>query len=125
MKYGVNSATFIGNLGRDPEIKYTADGTAVCNFSIAVTEKWKTGDHTEWINVVVWRKLAEICGEYLHKGSCVFLSGKIQTRSWDGDNGKQYRTELVVNEMRMLGGEQAAPKREQSKVDDPDDGCPF
>ena len=103
-KYGVNHCHFIGNLGKDPEMKYTADSVAICNFSIAVTEKWKNKDNTEWVGCVAFNKLAEICGEYLSKGSPVYVSGKWHTSSWDKDGVRQYRTELTVNDMTMLGG---------------------
>ena len=103
-KYGINSCHFIGNLGKDPEMKYTSAGMAICKFSIAVTEKWKDKDNTEWIWCVAFNKLAEICGEYLSKGSPVYVSGKWHTSSWDNKDGvKQYKTELTVNEMNMIG----------------------
>ncbi len=105
---GLNKAMIIGNLGQDPELRYTPSGVAVANFSVATSEKWKDKDgndqeKTEWHRVVIWRKLAEICGEYLKKGSKVYLEGKLQTRSWEDDNGvKRYATEIVVNQMQML-----------------------
>jgi single-strand DNA-binding protein len=108
MARSVNKVILIGNLGRDPEVRYTAGGTPVANFSVATTEQWKTADgeqqeHTEWHNIVAYRRLAEICGEYLHKGSRVYLEGKIRSRSWDGQDGqKRYRTEVIVNDMMML-----------------------
>lgn len=105
----LNQCNFIGNLGKDPELSYTASGVAVAKFSIACSEKWKdnngdTKERTEWINIVAWRKLAEICGQYLHKGSKVFISGKMTTRSWDDKNSgvKRYTTEIVADKMVML-----------------------
>jgi len=105
----VNKVILVGNLGKDPELRYTASGTAVANFSLATTERYKDRDgnsqeKTEWHNIVVWRQLAEICGKYLTKGKQVYLEGKIQTRSYDDrDGNKRYITEIVVDQMQMLG----------------------
>ncbi len=104
----VNKAILIGRLGADPEIRYTPDGTQVTNLNVATNEQWKDKngekqDRTEWHKVVTFRKLAEICGTYLSKGSLVYLEGRIQTRSWDDKEGnKRYTTEIVASEMRML-----------------------
>ena len=110
MANDLNRCDFIGRLGKDPEIRYTPNGTAVANFSIAVGEKWKdknTGEQkekTEWIRVVAFGKLAEICGEYLEKGKQIYLSGKLQTREWDDKEGnKRYTTEIVANQIQTLG----------------------
>lgn len=107
----VNKAILIGNLGKDPEVRYTSGGQAVCHFPIATSEKWKnknTGDwdeRTEWHNIVVWGKQAELCKEYLSKGRTVFIEGRIQTRSWeDKDGNKRYTTEIVAMTVRFLGG---------------------
>ena len=107
----LNKVTLIGNLGKDPELSYTASGIAVAKFSIATGEKWKDQDgnvqeRTEWHNIVAWRKLAEICGQYLKKGSKVYLEGKLQTRSWDDKNTgvKRYTTEIVADDLIMLDG---------------------
>jgi len=106
---GVNKVILIGNLGADPELKYTPSGKAVANFRIAVTESWvnKDGereDRTEWHRIVVWGKLAEVCGEYLHKGKQVYIEGKLQTRSWeDRDGNTRYTTEINAYTMQMLG----------------------
>lgn len=106
----LNRVMFIGHLGKDPEMRYTAGGDPVCNFSVASTEKWKGADgepkeKTEWLRCTVWGKLAEICNEYLEKGKLVYIGGKLQTRKWQDKDGKdQYTTECVVSEMRMLGG---------------------
>ena len=105
----VNKWIGVGNLTRDPELRYSAAGTAVCNFSVACNESYKDRDgnrqeKVEYINIVAWRQLAEICGKYLTKGKQVYLEGKIQTRSYDDrDGNKRYITEIVVDEMQMLG----------------------
>ena len=111
MARGVNKAIIVGHLGRDPEMRYTAGGDAVANFSVATTEGWKdkqTGENTEkteWHRVVMFRRLAEIAGEYLKKGSQVYIEGRLQTRKWQDQNGQdRYSTEIVANEMQMLGG---------------------
>ena len=104
-----NHCSFIGRLGRDPETRYTQAGDAVCNFSVAVDESYKGKDgqkvdKTEWVNCVAWRKLGEICGQYLTKGSLVAVSGKMQTRKWQDSSGQdRYTTEILLDEMRMLG----------------------
>jgi len=107
---GINKAILIGRLGSDPEIRYTPSGVAVANFSIATSEEWKDKDtgekkeRTEWHRVVAWRKLGEICGEYLSKGKQVYVEGRIQTRSWeDKDGNKKYMTEIVANDVQFLG----------------------
>lgn len=108
MSRSINKVILIGNLGRDPELRYTPGGTPVANFSIATTERWRNSEgenqeHTEWHNIVAWRRLAEISGEYLRKGSRVYIEGKIRTRSWEGQDGqKRYRTEIVVDNLMML-----------------------
>ena len=111
MARGVNKVILVGNLGQDPEVKYMPSGGAVCNVSIATSESWNdknTGEkqeRTEWHRVVFFRKLAEIVGEYLRKGSQVYVEGKLQTRKWQDQNGNdRYTTEIVANEMQMLGG---------------------
>ena len=104
----INKAIIIGNLGGDPEIRYTTNGNAVCNFSVATTEKWRGQDgqmqeQTEWHRVTAWGKLAEICNQYLTKGSRVYIEGKLQTRSYEKDGSTRYVTEIVAREMKMLG----------------------
>lgn len=105
----VNKVILVGNLGKDPELRYTPSGTAVATFSLATTERYKDREgnkqeKTEWHNIVVWRQLAEICGKFLHKGKQVYVEGKIQNRSYDDrDGNKRYISEVVVNEMQMLG----------------------
>ncbi len=110
MARGVNKVILVGNLGQDPEIKYMPSGQAVCNISIATTESWndKTSgekvEKTEWHRVVFFRRLAEIAGEYLRKGSQVYVEGRLQTRKWQDQSGNdRYTTEIVANEMQMLG----------------------
>ncbi len=106
---GVNKVILIGNLGRDPEIRYTTNGTAVANLSLATTRRYKGRDgqqqeETEWHRVVMFSRLAEIAGEYLRKGSQVYIEGRLQTRSYEKDGVTRYTTEIVANEMQMLGG---------------------
>jgi single-strand DNA-binding protein len=112
---GINKAIIIGRLGQDPEVRYTPDGTAVANFSIATSEEWKDKnsgekkERTEWHNIVAWRKLGEICGEYLSKGRQVYIEGRIQTRSWeDKDGNKRYKTEIIASDVQFLGGRDSA-----------------
>ena len=106
----INRVTLIGHLGRDPEMRYTNSGTAVCNFSLATTERYQDRngqrqERTEWHNIVVWSKLAEICNQYLSKGRLIFIEGRLQTREWDDRDGNKRRTtEIVANDMKMLGG---------------------
>ncbi len=106
----VNKVILIGRLGRDPEVRYTPSGKAVANFSIATSEQWtnKEGtktEQTEWHRIVAWGRTGEICGEYLKKGSMVYIEGKLQTRSWEDREGvKKYTTEVVAQVMQMLGG---------------------
>ena len=109
MARGVNKVILIGNLGSDPEIRYTGSGTAVCNFSLATSESYKDRDgnqveNTEWHRIVAWARLAEICGEYLKKGRQVYIEGQLQTRQWeDKDGNTKYTTEIKAREMQMLG----------------------
>ena len=109
MARGVNKVILIGNLGSDPELRYTGSGTAVCNFSLATTESYKDRDgnqveNTEWHRIVAWARLAEICGEYLKKGRQVYIEGQLQTRQWeDKDGNTRYTTEIKAREMQMLG----------------------
>jgi single-strand DNA-binding protein len=132
----VNKVTLIGNLGKDPELRYTSSGVAVATFSMATSESWKdtegnTQERTQWHSIVAWRKLAEIVGEYLKKGSKIYLEGRLQYRNYDDKNGvKRYVTEIVMDEMVMLdsrgGGASAqqdsgtAPAQEEpgGKIDD-------
>ncbi len=109
MQRGVNKVILVGNLGQDPEVKYMPNGNAVANISVATSETWKdknTGDNqerTEWHRVVMFRRLGEIAGEYLKKGSKVYIEGKLQTRKWQDQNGQdRYTTEIVADQMQML-----------------------
>lgn len=119
----LNKAQLIGNLGKDPELKHTASGHAVCTFSVATNESWTGKDgnkqeRTEWHNIVAWRRLAEICAQYLTKGSKVYLEGKIQTRSWeDRDTGqKKYMTEIVADQLIMLDSRQESGGRRSPRT---------
>lgn len=104
----INKAILVGNLGADPEIRYTGNGTAVASFTVATSERWKdqegqAHEKTEWHRVVAWRGLAEVCGEILQKGSKVYIEGKIETRKWEDNNGNtRYTTEIVAREMKKL-----------------------
>ena len=103
----VNNCMFIGRLGRDPESRFTQSGKTVVNFSIACSEKRGGEEYTEWVNIVVWDKLGEICAQYLQKGSLVYISGRMQTRKWqDKEGGTRYTTEIVAREMKMLDGKE-------------------
>lgn len=130
----VNKVTLIGNLGKDPELRYTSSGVAVATFSMATSESWKdpegnAQERTQWHNIVAWRKLAEIVGEYLKKGSKIYLEGRLQYRTYDDKNGvKRYVTEIVMDQMVMLDSRGAsastdsgnAPPQEEpsGKIDD-------
>ena len=106
---GVNKVILIGNLGADPEVRYTPKGTAVATFTLATNERWVTKDNeegkrTQWHRIVAWGKLAERCKDYLVKGKQVYVEGRLQTRSWEDQDGqKRYRTEIVANTMLLLG----------------------
>ncbi len=110
MARGINKVILVGNLGQDPELRYTGNGTAVCNLRIATNESYKDAngewvERTEWHTVVAWSRLAEICNEYLHKGSQVYIEGSLQTRSWeDRDGNTKYTTEIKAREMMILSG---------------------
>jgi single-strand DNA-binding protein len=139
MSRGVNRVTLLGNVGKNPEIRYTQSGTAVANFSLAVGERRKVGnewkDHTEWFSIVAWSKLAETCSNYLSKGKQVYIEGRLQTRKWDDRDGNtRYSTEIVADQLVLLGGkeartEQQGPRGEPAGpnhgFDDPNTECPF
>jgi single-strand DNA-binding protein len=121
----LNRVQLIGNMGRDPEMRYTTSGKAVCNFSVATSHTWKDPDgapqeRTEWHNIVAWGKLGEICHQYLAKGRQVFLEGRLQTRKWQGQDGSdRYTTEVVIDNMILLGGgrnEGGAPARQPAEA---------
>ena len=106
-KYGINKAILVGNLGQDPELKFLDGGIAVCNFTMATSDRFKNRDgqiqeRTEWHNIVLWRGLAETAGKYLKKGSTIYLEGRIVTRSWESDGVKKYKTEIEGDKMVML-----------------------
>lgn len=111
---GVNKAILVGNLGKDPEVRALDNGTKVANFSIATSEKWKdknTGEdkeQTEWHNIVLWRGLAEVAEKLLKKGDTVYIEGKLRTRSWEKDGVTRYTTEIVGDQLNMLGGNQTS-----------------
>jgi single-strand DNA-binding protein len=120
MARGINKVILVGNLGADPETRYTASGAAITNIRLATSESWRdkqTGENqerTEWHRVVFFSRLAEIAGEYLRKGSQVYVEGSLRTRKWQGQDGQdRYTTEIVANEMQMLGGRGDAPARQQ------------
>ncbi len=152
MARGVNKVILVGNLGKDPEVRFAPSGSAMANITVATTESWKdkqTGEKqekTEWHRVVFFNRLAEIVGEYLKKGSQVYIEGRLQTRKWQGQDGQdRYTTEIVASEMQMLGGrpggggdtawntqqqaapaqQQAAPQASTPPSDDFDDDVPF
>ncbi|MBI5599271.1 MAG: single-stranded DNA-binding protein [Deltaproteobacteria bacterium] len=122
---GVNKVILVGNLGADPEIRYSPSGVAVGNFRIATSENWtnKAGqkeNRTEWHRIVTFGKLAEICGEYLNKGKQVYIEGRIQTRQWqDKDGNKRYTTEVVANTMQMLGSAGDRPAAVEAPSSEP------
>lgn len=111
---GVNKVILVGNLGKDPEVRYAASGTAITNITVATTDSWKdksSGEQTEkteWHRVVLFARLGEIAGEYLRKGSQVYIEGRLQTRKWEKDGIDRYTTEIVASEMQMLGGRSGA-----------------
>ncbi|NND70974.1 MAG: single-stranded DNA-binding protein [Rhodothermales bacterium] len=151
MARGINKVILVGNLGQDPELRYTGSGTAVCNLRIATNESYKDAsgqlvDKVEWHSIVAWGRLAEICGEYLKKGSQAYFEGSLQTRSYeDKDGNMRYVTEVKAREMMLLGGRggdggfgsapqpesrsSAKPQKVSSGSDDytfePDDELPF
>ena len=142
---GINKVIIVGNLGQDPEIKYTAGGAAVTTLSIATSDSWKDKDsgmdqeRTEWHRVVLWRRLAEIAGEYLKKGSKVYIEGQLQTRKWEQEGQTRYTTEIIARDMQFLDSrgssnnpatQKSSEMNEQSATDVPDsaiddDDIPF
>lgn len=122
----VNKVILMGNLGRDPEVRFMPNGDAVCNFSIATTDSWKDKagerqEKTEWHNIVMYRRLAEIAGEYLKKGRPVYLEGRLQTRKWQTKEGQdRYTTEIIADSMQMLGGRDGAPTQNSQPSSQPE-----
>ncbi|MGB5261528.1 MAG: single-stranded DNA-binding protein [Gammaproteobacteria bacterium] len=147
MSRGVNKVILVGNLGKDPEVRYMPNGNAVANITLATSESWKdkqTGEaqeKTEWHRIVLFRRLGEIAGEYLKKGSQVYIEGKLQTRKWQDNTGNdRYTTEIIADNMQMLGSRgggssagftaEASPAKRQpapatAAADDFDDDIPF
>lgn len=132
----LNKVILIGRLGKDPEVRYMPNGEAVCNFSVATSESWKDQngqrqERTEWHNITMYRKLAEIAGQYLKKGSQVYLEGKIQSQKYTDKNGAERTVyDIIANEMKMLGGNTQAPAQKQQPAqaqtqDDISDDVPF
>lgn len=109
----LNKCMIIGNLGADPEMRYTANGNAVTEFRVATSRSYTTGDgerveETEWFRIVTWNRLAETCAQYLSKGRQVFVEGRMKTRSWEGQDGqKRYMTELIADNVKFLGGRES------------------
>tara|TARA_B100000925_G_C22006036_1_gene473729 strand:+ start:1335 stop:1793 length:459 start_codon:yes stop_codon:yes gene_type:complete len=126
----VNKVIILGRLGQDPELKYTPGGAAVCNFSLATSESWtdKSGqkqEKTEWHRIVVWGKLAELCNQYLTKGRQAFVEGKLQTRSWDDNNGqKRYMTEINASTVQFIGGASATTGQREQVPHSADNAAP-
>ena len=138
----VNKVILVGNLGSDPEVKTTPSGAQVANFSLATSESWTdkaSGEKqtkTEWHRLVLWRRLAEIAGQYLKKGAKIYVEGKLETRSWEDKEGqKRYTTEVVVHQLEMLGGDRQEGSAQQYEQPEPapyvasgssdDDDLPF
>ena len=140
----VNKAIIVGNLGRDPDVRFTPSGRAVAKFSVATTERWtdqqgQRQEKTEWHNIVVWGKQAETCGQYLSKGRQVYVEGRITNRSYDDKDGnKRYITEIIARDVRFLGARWrrrrrgprcrsgfAAPPGEDAAAPEPEDDIPF
>ncbi len=124
----VNKIILIGNLGRDPEVRFSPTGTAVTNFSLATTRTFKKEgekvEETEWHRIVAFGRTAEVCGEYLKKGSQCYIEGRLQTRKWDDKDGnKRQSTEIIVDRMQMLGGKKES--QQDNAPEKKDDGCPF
>lgn len=129
----LNQCNFIGRLGRDPETRFTQAGDAVCNFSIATDYGYGDKKKTEWVNIVAFKKTAELCQQYLNKGKQVYISGRMQTRKWqDKDGSDRYTTEIIANEVKFLSGGDSQESRQQRtnngappNFDDMDDDIPF
>jgi len=123
---GINKVILVGRLGKDPEVRYMPNGNAVASLTLATSETWKdknTGqqqDKTEWHRIVMFRRLAEIAGEYLKKGSQIYIEGKLQTRKWQDQNGQdRYTTEIIADELQMLGGRNSAATEQQPEPNTP------
>jgi len=127
----VNKAILIGNLGKDPELRETQSGKSVASFPIATNEKWtdqsgEKHEKTEWHNIVAWGRTAEVCCEYLSKGSAVYIEGRLQTRKWqDKDGNDRYTTEIVADRMQFIGGKGAGGQDHEVPPPADDDSIPF
>ena len=127
---GLNKVMLIGNLGADPEMRYTADGNAMTSFRVAASRNYTTPDgerreETEWFSVVAWRKLAEQCSQYLQKGRQAYVEGRLQTRSWEGQDGQtRYKTEVIAETVKFLDRAQAAPVGDEQAAPMPDQAAP-
>ena len=125
---GINKVIIVGNLGQDPEIKYTAGGAAVTTLSIATSDSWKDKDsgmdqeRTEWHRVVLWRRLAEIAGEFLKKGSKIYVEGQLQTRKWEQEGQTRYTTEIVAREIQFLDSKGSREGSNLGSTDMPEEG---
>jgi single-strand DNA-binding protein len=131
MAKSVNKVILIGNLGKDPELRYTPSGTAVASFSLATNERYKDKegnwqDRTEWHKIVAWQRLAEIAGEYLKKGRTCYIEGRLQTRSWDDKESgqKKYSTEIVASDLVLLGGQGQGQGQGQGGRDHDEEAAP-
>ena len=130
MSNDLNSCNFIGRMVRDPEVRFAATGTAMCNFTLACGWKTKEKEGTEFVRVVAYNKLAEVIGEYMKKGSQMYISGRMSTREYEKDGAKRYSTEVIADRMQMLGhakGSEDAPKPKQApaQIEDDLDSIPF
>lgn len=134
MAAGLNKVMIIGNLGKDPEVRYWQSGSAVCKLTVAVGERVKKGeaweDHTEWVTVTAFGKTAELCGEYLAKGRQVYVEGKMRTRKYEKDGVTKYSTEVVADVVQFLGkkgedGVEKKPQTSKATEETPEDDLPF
>jgi single-strand DNA-binding protein len=125
---GINKVILVGNLGQDPDVKYTAGGAAVTTLSLATSESWKDKDtgndqeKTEWHRVVLWRRLAEIAGEFLKKGSKIYVEGQLQTRKWEQEGQTRYTTEIVAREIQFLDSKGSREGSNLGSTDMPEEG---
>lgn len=122
----LNKVFLIGNLTRDPELRYTPQGTAVVNISLAINRKWKSGEEMKeevaFVPVVIWDKKAEVVNQYCHKGSPLMVEGRLQTRSWEKDGQKQYKTEVCAENIQLLGGKKEETQEPTQEKDEPKGG---
>ncbi|MFO7986858.1 MAG: single-stranded DNA-binding protein [Desulfatiglandaceae bacterium] len=128
---GVNKVILIGRLGKDPEVRYTPSGVGVANFPLATSREWKDKnsgekqESTEWHRIVAWRRLGEICGEYLKKGSQIYIEGRLQTRSWeDQDGNKRWTTEIIAQNMQMLDSQDKSSREQFGGAESQSDQYP-